>query len=231
MADQPEKVSFGQRIKQIGQAFTFTAKRDKVFLPLVIVAILVPLIAVAALVTFTELGWWLIPVGILMSLLAMMIVLNLRVNKAVMNEAVGKPGAALALMDMIRGWTTTPAVQVNTHQDMVHRTISRSGVVLLAEGSPHRLKSMIAQEKKRVSRIAGSAPVYDYIIGEGEGQLSVRKLRTTLTKLPKNLTSKELAGLIKRLEAISARSAPIPKGPIPGNMRAPKGMHKAMRGR
>ncbi|GLZ75718.1 membrane protein [Actinorhabdospora filicis] len=228
---EPEKVSFGQRIKQIGQAFTFTAKRDKAFIPLVIAAVLAPLIIVAFLVGFFDIGWWIIPVGVMASLLAAMIVLNLRVNTAVMNEAVGKPGAALALLDILRGWTTTPAVQVNTHQDMVHRAISRSGVVLLAEGSPGRLKSMIAQEKKRLSRIVGDAPVHAYIIGEEEGQLSVRKLRTTMTKLPKVITSKEVAGLIKRLEAISARSAPIPKGPIPGNMRPPKGMHKAMRGR
>lgn len=228
---EPEKVSFGQRIKQIGQAFTFTAKRDKAFIPLVIAAILAPLIIVVFLVGFFDLDWWIIPVGVMASLLAAMIVLNLRVNTAVMNEAVGKPGAALALLDILRGWTSTPAVQVNTHQDMVHRAISRAGVVLLAEGSPGRLKSMISQEKKRLSRIVGEAPVHSYIIGEEEGQLSVRQLRTTLTKLPKVITSKEVAGLIRRLEAISARSQPIPKGPVPGNMRPPKGMHKAMRGR
>ena len=230
MADQPEKTSFIERIKQIGQAFTFTAKRDKLFLPLVIVAVLVPAAIVTVLVML-GFGWYLIVVGVLAALLGVMIVLNLRVNKAVMNEAVGKPGAALALLDMIKGWVTTPAVQVNTHQDMVHRTVSRAGVVLLAEGSPQRLKSMIAQEKKKTSRIAGNTPVYDFIIGEEEGQLSVRKLRSTLMKMPKNLTSQEFSGLVKRMEAMGARNMPIPKGPVPTNMRPPKGMHKAMRGK
>ncbi len=35
-AAEPEKVGFFGRIKQIGMVFTFTAKRDKLFVPLVV---------------------------------------------------------------------------------------------------------------------------------------------------------------------------------------------------
>ena len=56
----PEKVSFRQRLRQIGMVFSFTAKRDKWFLPLVIAATLLPLIAGTLLATFTG-GWiWLV---------------------------------------------------------------------------------------------------------------------------------------------------------------------------
>ena len=42
MAKPQEKVSFGQRLKQIGMVFSFTAKQDKWFVPLVVVAVVAP---------------------------------------------------------------------------------------------------------------------------------------------------------------------------------------------
>ena len=41
MAQAQEKVSFGERLKQIGQVFTFTAKQDKWFVPLLVAAVLI----------------------------------------------------------------------------------------------------------------------------------------------------------------------------------------------
>ena len=43
MAKPQEKVSFGQRLKQIGMVFQFTAKQDRWFAPLVAAAVLIPL--------------------------------------------------------------------------------------------------------------------------------------------------------------------------------------------
>ena len=43
MAKPQEKVSFGTRLKQIGQVFSFTAKQDKWFVPLLLAAVLIPL--------------------------------------------------------------------------------------------------------------------------------------------------------------------------------------------
>ena len=91
MAKPQEKVSFVERLKQIGQVFSFTAKQDKWFVPLVIAAVAIP---VALTVLVVLLGWgplW-IPVGILLTLLAVLIVLNLRSNTAMMNVAEGQPG-------------------------------------------------------------------------------------------------------------------------------------------
>ena len=44
-------------------------------------------------------------------------------------------------------------------------------VVLVAEGAPHRVKTLLAQEKKRVSRLVGDTPIYDVIVGNEEGQV------------------------------------------------------------
>ena len=66
----------------------------------------------------------------------------------------------------------------------------------------------------------------DFIIGDGEGQIPLDKLRVTLMRLPRRSAGKDVNALDKRLKALAARP-PMPKGAIPKNMRPPKG---AMRG-
>lgn len=229
MAKPEEKVTFGQRLKQIGMVFSFTAKRDKWFAPLVAGAVLIPLaLTVVAVITW---GWLWLPVGILLTLLAVLIVLNLRSNAAMMSAAEGQPGAAAQLVENMRGdWRVTTAVSSTTQMDMVHLVLGRPGVILLAEGNPQRVRALLGQEKRRLSKVIGNAPMYDYIVGTGEEELSIRKLRTTLMRLPRNLTGKDVNALDKRLTALSARPN-LPKGAIPKNMRPPKGAFRQMRGR
>ncbi|WP_436522260.1 DUF4191 domain-containing protein [Actinoplanes sp. HUAS TT8] len=229
MAKPQEKVSFFERLKQIGQVFSFTAKQDKWFVPLVAAAVLIPvaLTVVAAL----NLGLLWIPVGVLVTLLAVLIVLNLRSNTAMMNVAEGQPGAAASLMENMRGdWRVRAAASSTTQFDMVHVVIGRPGVILLGEGSPQRVKALLGQERKRLSKVIGNAPLYDYVIGSEEGQLPVRKLRTTMLRLPRNLTGKDVNALDKRLSALMARPQ-MPKGAIPKNMRPSKGAFRQQRPR
>ncbi|NMO53037.1 DUF4191 domain-containing protein [Actinoplanes sp. TBRC 11911] len=218
MANPQEKVSFGTRLKQIGQVIAFTAKGDKWFVPMVIAAVAIPLALTVAVVL---LGWgivW-IPVGILLALLAGVIVLNLRSNAAMMNAAEDQPGATASLVENMRGdWRVRAAASSTTQFDMVHVVIGRPGVILLAEGNPQRVRGLLGGEKRRLSKVIGNAPLYDYVIGNDEGQLPIRKLRTTLMRLPRNLTGKDVNALDKRLAALMARPQ-MPKGAIPKNMR------------
>lgn len=229
MAKPQEKVSFGQRLKQIGMVFSFTAKRDKWFAPLAAAAVLLPLaVTVVAVMAW---GWLWLPIGILVALLGLLIVLNLRSNRAMMSAAEGQPGAAASILENMRGdWRVTPAVSSTTQMDMVHLVLSRAGVILLAEGNPQRVRGLLGQEKRRLAKVIGSAPIYDYQIGQGEGELPLRKLRMTLMRLPRNLSGKDVNALDKRLKALSARPQ-LPKGAIPKNMRPPKGAFRQMRGR
>ncbi|MEN3610063.1 DUF4191 domain-containing protein [Plantactinospora sp. ZYX-F-223] len=230
MAKAQEKVSFGQRLKQIGMVFSFTAKRDKWFVPLAAVAVLVPLaLTVVAVLAW---GWLWLPIGILLALLALLIVLNLRSNQAMMNAAEGQPGAAASILESMRGdWRVTPAVSSTTQMDMVHLVVGKPGVILLGEGNPQRTRSLLGQEKRRLAKVIGTAPLYDYLIGQGDDELSIRKLRTTLLRLPPNLKGKDVNALDKRLKALSAARPQLPKGAIPKNMRPPKGAFRQMRGR
>jgi hypothetical protein len=230
MAKPQEKVSFVERLKQIGQVFTFTAKQDKWFVPLLMAAVLIPL-ALTVLVVLLGLGWTWIPIGILVALFAGLIVLNLRSNAAMMNAAEGQPGAAAQIVENMRGdWRVRPAASSTTQFDMVHVVIGRPGVILLGEGQPQRVRSLMGQEKRRLTKVIGNAPLYDYVIGKGEGELSVRKLRSTVMKLPRNLTGKDVNALDKRLGALMARPQ-MPKGAIPKSMRPSKGQFRQQRPR
>ena len=229
-AQEPEKVGFFGRLKQIGMVFSFTAKRDKKFVPFVAVAAGVPIIAAVVLVILGAAFIW-IPVGVMVGLIGVMILLNLRSQKAMMAEAEGQPGAAASIIETMRGdWRVSPAIASTTQFDMVHLVVGRPGVILIGEGNPNRVRGLIAQEKRRLVKVIGTADLRDYQIGNNEGQIPLNKLRTTLMKLPRTITGKDVNALDKRLTALSARPQ-MPKGAIPKNMRPPKGAFRAMRGR
>jgi uncharacterized protein DUF4191 len=230
MAKPQEKVSFGDRLKQIGQVFSFTAKQDKWFVPLLVAAALIPIALTVLVVLLTSSYFW-IPVGVMATLLAAVIVLNLRSNAAMMNVAEGQPGAAASLVENMRGdWRVRAAASSTTQFDMVHVVIGKPGVILLAEGNPQRVRGLLGQEKKRLAKVIGNAPLYDFVVGSEEGQLPVRKVRTTLMRLPRNLTGKDVNALDKRLGALMARPQ-MPKGAIPKNMRPAKGAFRQQRQR
>jgi hypothetical protein len=227
-APEPEKVGFFGRLKQIGMVFAFTAKRDKLFVPLVIAAVLVAAALTAVLVWIFN--WVFIIVGVMLVLLSILIVLNLRANKAMMSEAENQPGAAASIVENMRGdWRVTPALASTTQFDFVHLVIGRSGLVLLGEGNPGRVKHLISQERRRLSKVIGSADMRDFMVGKGEGEIPIQKLRSTLVRLPRTLSGKDVNALDKRIKALTARPQ-MPKGAIPKNMRPPKGAFKAMRG-
>jgi hypothetical protein len=105
--------------------------------------------------------------------------------------------------------------------DVVHRAVGRPGVVLVGEGSPSRLPSLLAAEKKRVSRVAYEVPIYDLQVGDADGQLTIRQLQKHIMKLPRNLKGPAITDLNFRLKALP-QSLQMPKGPVPRSARMPK---------
>jgi hypothetical protein len=224
MAANPDKVSFRDRVKQFRFAFSYTRRNDPKFLLYFGVALLVPLAVTVAIAAITGAWALTLPLGIVLSLLAAMFVFGRRTTAAMYNEIAGQPGAAAQVLQTMRGnWRVTPAVAVSTQQDLVHRVIGRPGVVLVAEGNPNRLKSLLGQEMKRVRRVTGGVEIYVAVVGEGEDQVSLKKLNQHFLKLPRNLTPKQVNALDQRLKAMSAPNIPMPKGPLPKGARLPKG--------
>jgi hypothetical protein len=224
-----ERPGFRETFKRLPLVFQFTAKRDKWFVPLTIAAVVIALAITVAL--WFAVKWFAIPFGLMLVPLAVLIVLNLRANRAFMIEAEGQPGAAAGIVENMRGdFRVTPALASTTQMDFVHLVVCRAGVVLLGEGNPSRVRGLINQERKRLQKVIGSADLRDFVIGNAEGQVPLRKLRMTLLKLPRTLGPKEVAAIDKRIKALTARPQ-LPKGAIPKNLRPPRGAFRALRGR
>ena len=154
--------------------------------------------------------------------LATMLFFSLIANRAAYQSIEGVAGAgASVLMAIRRGFTTTPMVAVNKQQDMVHRTVGRAGVILVGEGG-NAVRMMLNDESKKVERFVPGVPVTTVVVGDGEGRVPLNKLQRHLKKLPKQLSKNQLREVRNRLKAVGGFNMPIPKGPMPKNLRVPK---------
>jgi hypothetical protein len=232
-AKQAAKAARRERFSQIWQAFQMQRKEDKLLLPLMIGAIVVTAAVLFGIGLLIGQQWFLLPTGVLLGVLLAVIIFGRRVQKNVYAKATGQPGAAGWALDTMRGqWRVTQAVAGTTQLDAVHRVIGRPGVILVAEGAPHRTKGLVAQEKKRIARIVGQVPIYEVLVGEEEGQVPLSKLQRHVTKLPRNIDKNQMDVVEKRLAALANRGGPaMPKGPMPRNAQQMKGMQRTARRR
>src|SRR5919205_617045 len=176
-AKQAAKAARRDRFRQIWQAFQMQRREDKALLPLMIGAVLGTGLVLFLIGLLFGQQWFLLPTGILLGILLAVIIFGRRVQRNVYSKANGQPGAAGWALDTMRGqWRVTQAVAGTTQLDAVHRVIGRPGVILVAEGAPHRTKNLVAQEKKRVSRLIGDTPIYDVQVGDEEGQVPLARL-------------------------------------------------------
>ncbi|WP_228982948.1 DUF4191 domain-containing protein [Streptomyces sp. DH12] len=225
-SDSSDAAANPGRLKQIALTYKMTRRSDpKVGLVIAAVGIVVfgILLAIGFLIGHPV---YLGILGFLLAFLAMAIVFGRRAEQAAFGQMEGQPGAAAAVLQNVgRGWTTTPAVAMNRSQDVIHRAVGRAGIVLVAEGNPNRLKSLLAAEKKRMARIVVDVPVHDILVGDGEGQVPLKKVRTTMLKLPRVLTAAQVTVANDRLRAMGdlMSNMPLPKGPMPKGMRMPRG--------
>ena len=198
------------------QAFQMTRKNDKLLVP-VMVGALVAVALVVVLVASVLLGqalYFSIPIGVLLGVAVAMLLFSRRAQNSAYSQAEGQPGAAAYVLDNLRGdWRVKQAVAGNTHLDAVHRLLGRPGIVLVGEGAPHRVRALIAQEKKRIARVAGDTPIYDVIVGRADDEVPLGKLSGHLMRLPRNLTAEQVSALDKRLAALGGGQAAAAAGP------------------
>jgi hypothetical protein len=208
-----------ESFRNIRQAFTLTKQADPRFVPiLVMAAVVAAAVAFVLVYLITSSVILPIPFAVLAALLVGMFVFSRRAQRSMFAQAEGQAGAAgFMLRQQLRGdWRLTEAVAGTTQLDAVHRLVGRPGVVLVGEGAPHRVRGLIAQEKKRTARVVGDTPIYDITIGTGEGDVRLAKLNRYLLKLPANLSKAEVGALEKRLAALGGtRAMGLPQGPLP----------------
>ena len=210
------------RIQQMRMVAGLVHKANPKALPIVIgsgLGVIVVLIVVGLL---TGLSGFLIPLGVLLGILTAVFLFGRFAQTAQYSAIEGQPGAAAAVLQSLRGnWTVSPAIAANRNMDVVHRAVGRPGVVLVGEGSPNRLPALLAAEKKRVARVAFDVPVFDFQVGDGQGQVPLQKLQRKIMKLPRDLKGTQVADLNFRLKALP-QSLQAPKGPMPTRGRQPR---------
>jgi hypothetical protein len=169
--------------------------------------------------------------ALLVGLLLALVVFGRRAQKAAYGQMEGQVGAAASALTMLRrGWKTDPVVGFNRQQDVVHRVVGPPGIVLVGEGNPQRLRTLMATERRKHARVLPETPIHEVVCGNGEGEVPLNKLVRHVSKLPKSLKGGEMTDVLNRLKAIDAQrgALPLPKGPVPSSM---KGMRGQQRGR
>ena len=210
------------RLKQIRMVAGLINQQDRKAMP-IILGSGVGIFVVAVLVgLFTGLAAFLIPLGLLLGLLTTMILFGRFAQRAQYSAIDGQPGAAAAVLQGMRGnWTVTPAVTANRNLDVVHRAVGKPGVILVGEGAPARVAGLIAAEKKKTARVAHDVPIFDFQVGNEEGQIPVSKLQRKIMRLPRNLRPAAVSDLNYRLKALQP-TMQMPKGPLPKGARQPR---------
>ena len=207
----------GNQVRLIKQAYTLTSKNDPKLPWLMLIAFVAVAGLVELLAILFDAPFLFLPIAVVLGLLAAMIVFGRRAQGSAYRQVEGQPGAAAWVLEGMRGdWRVSAGVAGTAQLDSVHRVLGRPGVILVAEGSPARVRGLLAQEKKRIARVVGDTPIYDITVGDDEGQVPLRKLSTHVMKLPRNLSAGEVNTLGRRLAALGGPRPPVPGGPLPG---------------
>jgi hypothetical protein len=214
------------RIAQIRSAYTMTRKADP-RIGWILLGIFVAVMAVFVGVGFAVGHPVVLSIfGLSIASLALVFVFGRRAERSAFKQVEGQPGAALsALSTLRRGFTVEKEpIAFNKQQDLVVRVIGKCGVVLVGDGSPARVTHMLVAEKKRHQRVLGDIPVHELQAGSAPGQIPLRKLSSTIMKLPRTLNGPQMTELDHRLKALAVNRStiPIPKGPLPKGIKVPK---------
>jgi hypothetical protein len=220
------------RLSTLRQIYSITRESDPL-LPLWMLGAFVAVVLVAFLiglplghpVYLAVLG---VPLGVLLALLIM----SRRAERFAYERAAGQPGVTGQVMKNIRrGWFVEEepvAIDPRT-RDLVFRAVGRPGVALVTEGPVPRVNRLVDGERKRVTRVLGpNVPVLVFHVGDGEGQVPLRKINSKLMRSKPSLTKTEAGQVAARLKALGGARPPIPKGIDPTRMRPDR---KGVRGR
>ena len=209
-----------QTWSQFWQAFNIQRKNDKKLIPLMLLAI------IGVSLVFFLIGllwggqWFMLILGIGLGFMLAMYIFSRRLEASMYDRVSDNPGAAGWALENMRNtvgivWHTKTAVAANTQMDAVHRVIGNPGVVLVGEGAPHRLRPLFSQQKKRLNRLAGDVPVYELIVGDGEGEVPLKKLQREMLKLPRNYKKNEVYAVAAKIEAMDTVGQNSPgSGPL-----------------
>jgi hypothetical protein len=213
------------RFKQLLDVFHMTRKVDSSLVWWMLLAFLVPLgigVVVAVLSgTILSIILWVL-LGAVAGVLAALIVMNRRAERAAYARMEGQQGAVGAVLKatLRRGWRGSEIpVAVNPRtRDAVYRAVGRPGVVLIAEGPKGRTQRLLDEERRKVVRVAPNVPVSVLRVGSDEGSIRLGQINRSLGRLKGKLTRAEVLAVSNRLESLGG-GIPMPKGVDPTRLR------------
>lgn len=216
--------------RKLKETYKATAEVDKKLTPLVVgvsVGIVVVSVVIGLLLDALITS---VLFGILIAATACTFILTRRAETASYKkyeDQVGGAQVALMMLDN-KKWSTEPNIAADRFGTVVHRAFGPNGLILIGEGEPNRVKSLLATEKKRHEAVAYGITVQTVQAGKREGQVRIQDLAKHIKKLPKSLEKPQITDLKQRLKALDATRGrvPIPKGPLPTT----RGSRRAMRG-
>lgn len=219
------------RLKQMWQVFKMTKRYDSNIVLFMVLGFLVPVVValgLALLLTpdngFTIALW--VVSGVLAGVLAMLIILGRRAEKAAYSQIEGQPGAVGAVLrsSLKRGWVGSemPVAVNGKTQDAVYRAVGRGGVVLISEGPRTRTARMVDEERRSVAKVGGNVAVTVIAVGPDSDAVPLHKLARRLTKIKPSLTKAEVLAVNNRLNSMT-KKLPIPKGVDPTKARPQRG--------
>ena len=219
------------RLKQMWQVFQMTRRYDKKIVLFMVLGFVVPVGVTLGLALVLSPGsilnivLWTIS-GVLAGILAMLIILGRRAEKAAYSQIEGQPGAVGAVLrgSLKRGWVGSemPVAVNGKTQDAVYRAVGRGGVVLISEGPRTRTARMLEEERRMVTRLGGNIAVTVISVGPDSDAVPLHKLARRLTRIKPSLTKAEVLAVNNRLNSM-AKKLPIPKGVDPMKARPQRG--------
>ncbi|WP_440710424.1 DUF4191 domain-containing protein [Herbiconiux sp. YIM B11900] len=234
--EKPQKAPKPQkepgRIKQMWQVFKMTRRYDSSAVWIMALGFAVPVIVgVALALIFSRenvfgLVMWILA-GVLAGLLAALIILGRRAERAAYKQIEGQPGAVGAVLrsSLKRSWTGSemPVAVNGKTQDAVYRAVGRGGVVLIGEGAHSRTTRMLEDERRKVLRILPNVPVTFLTVGNDPADVPLHRVAAKMQRIKPALTKPEVLAVSNRLTSLSSSPLPIPKGIDPMRMRPQRG--------
>jgi Domain of unknown function (DUF4191) len=231
MARTKDKNKEPGRLRQIWQVFQMTRRHDpranlylalSFVLPLLVGVALALFLARDAIVAFIL---YLI-MGLFGGILAFIIVLGRRAERAAYSQIEGQPGAVGAVMktSLRRSWigSEMPIAVSPKSQDAVYRAIGKGGIVLIGEGPRSRTQRMLEDQRRSVMRVVPNVPVTFLYVGPDAGSLPLYKISGKLRTIKPALRKAEVLAVSNRLKALEKHKnlVAIPKGIDPLKVRA-----------
>lgn len=231
MARKDKKSSEPGRLKQMWQVFQMTRRLDPPSVWLMALGFVIPLLAGIALAIFATRGNVVgiilyIVAGLLAGVLAMIIVLGRRAERAAYSQIQGQPGAVGAVLknSLRRSWRASemPVAVSARNQDAVYRAVGKGGVVLIGEGPRSRTTRMLDDERRKVARVLPNVAINYLYVGPDEDSVPLHRIAKSLGQIKKTLTKAETIAVNNRLNSLASTALPIPKGIDPFKARAPR---------